>query len=58
MGYPSSAPYRPTDEHLRTSPLLTACGHAGMTEREVIEHLYQENARLVAECTRLMIANP
>lgn len=36
-----SVTYRPTAEQAQASPLLAACAAAGMTERDVIEHLHR-----------------
>jgi len=43
-----SARYAPTAEQGQVSPLLAACAARGVTEREVIEHLFRENRRILA----------
>lgn len=44
-----SVRFYPTAEHAATSPLLAACAAWGMCERDVIDRLARENARLVVE---------
>lgn len=48
-----SARYAPTAEQGQSSPLLAACAARGVTEREVIEHLFRENQRLTTAAARL-----
>lgn len=48
-----SVTYRPTAEQAQASPLLAACAARGMCEREVIDQLARENARLTVEVQTL-----
>ena len=48
-----SVRFYPTAEQAQTSPLLAACAARGMCEREVIDQLARENARLTVEVQSL-----
>ena len=48
-----SARFYPTAEQAQTSPLLAACAARGMCERDVIDQLARENARLTVEVQSL-----
>jgi hypothetical protein len=53
-----SVVYFPTDEQATTSALLAACHARGVTEREVIEHLFRDNARLLEALVKVTEKSP